>query len=88
MGAKLLHLVVPAPCLQSRCIAVIMGKEQKELAEELEGFLLLLMVLQAYQAKPLKDLDQGERLSTLEFTELCTATDLALRTTKQALSAA
>lgn len=41
------------------------------------------MVLQAYQAKLFKNLDQGEGLSPDAVTELCTATDLVLRATKQ-----
>lgn len=49
----------------------------------MKGFLLLLTVLQAYQAKLFKKLDQGEGLSPEAVTELCTATDLVLHATKQ-----
>lgn len=42
----------------------------------------LVAVLQAYQTDLLKDLDQGEGLSPKAVSELCIATDLALRATK------
>ncbi|ROL41282.1 Retrotransposon-derived protein PEG10 [Anabarilius grahami] len=46
-----------------------------------------MAVLQAYQTDLLKDLDQSKRLSPEAVLELCRATDLALRSTKQTATA-
>ncbi|KAI2654735.1 Lamina-associated polypeptide 2, isoform alpha [Labeo rohita] len=51
------------------------------------GALHTMAVLQAYQADLLKDLDKGQGLSPDEVTELRRTTDLALRATKQAVTA-
>ncbi|KAL0194944.1 hypothetical protein M9458_008516, partial [Cirrhinus mrigala] len=47
----------------------------------------MMVVLQAYQADLLKDLDKGQGLSPDEVVELRRTTDLALRATKQAATA-
>lgn len=45
------------------------------------------LALQTYQTDLLKDLDQSKRLSPEAVLELCRATDLALRSTKQMATA-
>lgn len=46
-----------------------------------------MLVLKAYQADLLRDLDQGQGLSSDTVAELCRNTDLALRATKQTTAA-
>ncbi len=46
-----------------------------------------MVVLQAYYADQLKDLDKGQGLSPYEVAELCRTTNLALRASKQAATA-
>ncbi|KAL0202971.1 hypothetical protein M9458_000989 [Cirrhinus mrigala] len=67
------------PC---RLTSSLVGKAFQE-AGQAGAALHIMGVLQAYQADLLKDLNTGGSISEEVFLELCRATDLSLRATKQ-----
>ncbi len=70
------------PTKPLRTSSALFGKAYTA-AGQAGGFLLTMAVLQAYQADPLKEIDEREDIKNDNIAELRRATDLSLRDTKE-----
>lgn len=77
------HTLPTKPC---RATSAFVGKAYVA-AGQVDVSLYTMVVLQAYQAELLKELDHGEGLPSEAVEELHRATDLALHVTKQTVCA-
>ncbi len=76
-----------APVLPTKPLRTALVGKAYTAAGQAVGCLHTLAVLQAYQAELLGDLDEEDTIKSDDIAEICRATDLSLRATKETAKA-